>query len=55
MNMMLKEESYRSFARVLVRSFVCRRGVKRMTMEAKKVMTRGRKSKNKGWAEKKLL
>jgi hypothetical protein len=48
-------ESYRSFSRLCVRSFVCRREVKRMTMKGKKVMTRGRRSKNRGQAKKKFL
>jgi hypothetical protein len=55
MNMTREEESYRSFAGSLVRSFVCRRGVKRLTMGGKKVMTRGRRSKNKEQAKKKFL
>ena len=50
-----EEESYRSFVRLLVRSFVCRSGEKRMTMEAKKVMTRGRRSKKNGRAKIKFL
>jgi hypothetical protein len=36
MNMTWEGESYCLFVRLLVRSFVCRRGVKRMTMGRQK-------------------
>jgi hypothetical protein len=46
MNMTWEGGSYRSLVGVLVRSFVCRRGVKRMTMEAKKSNDEGKKEQN---------
>jgi hypothetical protein len=43
MNLIQEGESYRSLVRLLIRSFICHRGVKRMTMEAKKSDDEGKK------------
>jgi hypothetical protein len=45
----------RLFARSFVRSFVCRRGVKRMTIGIQKSGDEGKKEQNKGRAENKFL